>query len=115
MPLLKFNVNEQNSLETSASKFLKFLKFISFIALVEKNEKLNFRFASFKSLLNILVVVLLFSFQIICIIAFEHENQLIFKSGTIVEIISFVLINVTIIIPVLQPIILRYVKAHSIY
>lgn len=115
MPLLKFNVHEQNALETSASKFLKFLQFISFIALVEKNGKLNFKFASLKSLLNVLLVVLLFSFSIICFIAFEHDFHLTSRYGTIVEIISFALINVTAIIPVLQPMILRYVKAQSIF
>ena len=114
MPLLETKVNsfEQNDSETSASKFLKFLKFISFIALTEKNGKLIFKFVSFKSLLNILVVVLIFSFHVICMLAFEHERQF-FTFGTIVEIISYVLINATAIIPFLQPMILRYVKLRD--
>ena len=110
MPLLKTKVNsfEQKDSKTYASKFITFLHFISFIPLNEKNGKLIFKFVSFKSLLNILLVVLLFSFQIICIMAFEHETKF-FNFGTIVEIISFALINAVSIIPALQPMILRYV------
>ena len=111
MPLLRTKVNslEEKDSQTYASKFLTFLQFISFIALNEKDGKLSFKFVSFKTLSNIVLVVLLFSFQIICIMAFEHETKY-FSFGTIVEILSFALINVVSIIPTLQPMILRYVK-----
>ena len=113
MPLLKAKVNSLEPIEseTSASKFLKFLYFVSFIAVHEQNDKLNFKFCSSKTIFNILIVFSLSIFQLICTYAFEHENE-IFSIVTIVQGISQVLIWISAIIPVLQPMILRYVL-HS--
>ena len=80
--------------------------FIGFIALNEKNGNLMFKFVSFKTLLNMIEVVFLFSFQMICLFVFEHETHAL-HFETIVEIVSMVLIGAASIIPVLQPIILR--------
>ena len=116
MPLLKKQVNpmEQRDAPTSASKFLRFLHFISFIAVIEENGMLFFKFVSVKTLLNILVVFFLCSFRMICLLAFEHE-QAILHFGTIVELISMILVWSLSIIPVLQPMILRYMSQLHTY
>ena len=111
MPYIKSQVKslEQKDIKTFASKFLRFLKFVGFIALNEKNGKLIFSFFSFKTLLNMIEVVFLFAFQMTCLFAFEHETY-VFNFETIVEVVSLVLIGAASIIPILQPIILRYIK-----
>ena len=109
MAYLKSEVQslEQKDSKTFASKFLRSLMFVGFIAVNEKNGKLVFRFVSFKTLLNMIEVVFLFSFQVICMFAFEHETHVL-NYETIVELVSMGLIVAASIIPVLQPIILRY-------
>ena len=116
MPLLKKQVNpmQKRDAPTSASKFLRYLHFVSFIAVIEENGMLFFKFVSVKTLLNILVVFFLCSFRMICLLAFEHE-QAILHFGTIVELISTVLAWSLSIIPVLQPLILRYFSNTYIY
>ena len=115
MPYLKSQVNslEQKDSKTFASKFLRCLRFIGFIAVNEKNGKLIFKFFSFKTFLNMIEVLFLFALQMTCLFAFEHETYNL-NFGTIVEVVSMVLISSASIIPALQPIILRY-KTHKKY
>ena len=109
MAYLKSEVQslEQKDSKTFASKFLRSLMFVGFIAVNEKNGELIFKFVSFKTLLNMIEVVFLFSFQLICVFAFEHETYVL-NFETIVEVVSTALIFAASIIPVLQPMILRY-------
>ena len=65
-----------------------------------------------KTLFHIFLVIgILCGFPIICIFAFEYDSTISYNSSeTIVEMISFGLITTATLIPVLQPLILRYLK-----
>ena len=115
MPLVKTKVNslEQTQMsQTSASKFIRFLCSVSFIAVNDQNGKLVFKIFSFKTLLNILVVFSLCLFRILCLLLFEHESDFL-SIGTIVQMISKILVYMSLIIPVLQPMILRYSELYN--
>ena len=103
---------EENDSATSGSKFLHFLHSICFIVVNEKDGKLKFKLFSCKTLFHIFLVIgILCGFPIICIFAFEYDSTISYNSSeTIVEMISFGLITTATLIPVLQPLILRYPK-----
>ena len=112
MPSLRTKVNplEQRDSESSASKFIQFLNAVNFIAVSEKNGKLIFKFVSFKTLFNLLFVVICFyGCQIICMVAFEYETRMEWHIGTVAELLSFSLYSNLALMNLLQPIILRYV------
>ena len=112
MPILRTKVNplEQMDSKSSASKFIQFLYTVNFIAVSEKNGKLIFKFVSFKTLFNLLFVVICFyGCQIICIVAFEYESKMEWHIGTVAELLSFSLYSNITLMNLLQPIILRYV------
>ena len=115
MPILKTKVNpfQERGSESSASKFIKFLNVICFIAVKEKNGKLTFEFFSLKTLLHIIFVGLcLYGFTIVNMVAFEYETDLNQKFETVAEHLSMGLLMNLIIMPLLQPMILRYAKVN---
>ena len=111
MALLKTKVNssDQRESHSSASKFIRFLNAVSFIAVRVKNERLIFKFVSLKTLLHLLfVVICLCGCQIVVNVAFKYEAKWTTKFETVSEFFSLTTLSTLIILPVLQPMILRY-------
>ena len=112
MPILKTKVNpmKHRDSQSHAFKFIQFLHAVCFIAVSEKNEKLIFKLVSFKTLFNLLfVVVCLFGCQIISMVAFEYETKMEWHFGTVAEFFSFSLQSTVALMNILQPMILRCV------
>ena len=118
MPILRTKVNplEQRESQSSASKFMQFLHAVSFIAVSEKNGKLIFKIISFKTLFNLLfVVICLYGFHIICLVAFEYKTRMEWHFGSVAEFLSFSLYSNVTLMNLLQPMILRYVCSFVKY
>ena len=112
MALLKTKVNsvEQRESHSSASKFIRVLHAVSFIAVRVKNERIIFKFVSLKTVLHLLfVVICLCGCQIVGWSAFKYETKWTTKFETVSEFFSLTTLSTLIILPVLQPMILRYI------
>ena len=118
MPILRTKVTplEQRDSKSAASKFIQFLNAVSFIAVSEKNGKLIFKLVSFKTLFNLLfVVICLYGFHIICLVAFEYKTKMEWHFGSVMEFLSFSLYSNVALMNLLQPLILRYVCSFVTY
>ena len=118
MPILKTKVNplKQMDSQSFASKFIRFLNAVSFLAVRENDGRIIFKFFSFKTLFNLLfVVICLYGCQIISAVAFEYKTKMEWHFGTVAEFLSIALYTNIALMNFLQPMILRYVCSFETF